>query len=78
MTEITTLFFSLMFCLMGVVIGFIFGWFGNDYFTSYMEAKLSGPVHPEMMDDEGFLVNEELLAVRFVDEDEWDDDNLED
>lgn len=78
MTEITTLFFSLMFCLMGVVVGFIFGWFGNDYFTSYMEAKLSGPVHPEMMDNEGFLVNEELLAVRFVDEDEWDDDNLED
>jgi len=73
MTEVTTLFFSFMFCLTGVAIGFIFGWFGNGYFTSYMEAKFEGPIHPEMMDDEGFLVNEELLAVRFIDEDEFDD-----
>jgi len=78
MTEVTTLFFSFMFCLTGVAIGFIFGWFGNSYFTSYIEAKLQGPIHPEMMDDEGFIVNEELLAVRFVDEDEWDEEYEED
>ena len=77
MTEVTTLFFSLIFCLMGVAIGFIFGWFSNGYFNSYIEAKLQGPIHPEMMNDEGFVVNEELLAVRFLDEDDFDDENFD-
>ena len=31
-------------------------------------------VHPEMLDGEGQWINEELLSVRFVDEDEYDDD----
>jgi hypothetical protein len=29
-------------------------------------------VHPEMLDEEGYLINEELLSVRFIDEDEED------
>ena len=78
MTEITTLFFSFMFCLIGIAIGFIFGWFGSGYFNSYLDAKLGPSLHPEMMDDEGFLVNEELLAVRFIDDEEWDEDTDED
>ena len=31
-------------------------------------------VHPEMLDGEGQWINEELLSVRFVDDDEFDDD----
>ena len=31
-------------------------------------------VHPEMIDEDGYLINEELLYVRFVEEDEYDDD----
>ena len=31
-------------------------------------------IHPEMLDDEGYLINEELLSVRFVDEDEFDEE----
>jgi len=31
-------------------------------------------VHPEMLDSEGQWINEELLSVRFVDEDEFDDE----
>jgi|TARA_B100000085_G_C18560117_1_gene519162 ABC-type antimicrobial peptide transport system permease subunit len=78
MTEVTTLLFSIMFCLGGVAIGFIFGWFGNTYFTSFIESKLEVPMHPEMIDEGGFLVNEELLAVRFIDDEDWDEDTDED
>ena len=31
-------------------------------------------VHPEMLDGEGQWINEELLSVRFVDEDDYEDD----
>ncbi len=77
MTEITTLFFSFMFCLGGVVLGFIFGWFGNEYVRSYIESKTMGNVHPEMLTDDGYYINEELLSVRFIDEEheqEYEDD----
>jgi hypothetical protein len=31
-------------------------------------------LHPEMYDDEGMVINEELLSVRFVDEDDYEDE----
>lgn len=31
-------------------------------------------LHPEMYDEDGQWINEELLSVRFVDEDEEDED----
>ena len=39
-----------------------------------MYGKMEDNVHPEMLDGEGQWINEELLSVRFVDEDEYDDD----
>ena len=32
-------------------------------------------LHPEMYDDDGIVINEELLSVRFIDEDEEDEDD---
>lgn len=78
MTEVTTLFFSFIICLMGVALGFIFGWIANGYFIAFFESKVQGPIHPEMLDNDGFIVNEELLAVRFLDEDNFDEDDDED
>ena len=76
MTEFTTLMFSILFCLLGVGLGFIFGWFSNEYYTSFMEATVSSNmnVHPEMLNDQGFLIDEELLSVRFLDEEDYDED----
>ena len=31
-------------------------------------------VHPEMLDGDGQWINEELLSVRFIDDDEFDDE----
>ena len=39
-----------------------------------MHTKHNLPEHPEMYDDNGMVVNEELLTVRFLDEDEVYDD----
>lgn len=78
MTEITTLFFTLMFCLAGVAVGFIFGWFGNEYVTGFIETKTMGNVHPEMLTEDGYFINEELLSVRFVDESEYEEEYDED
>lgn len=78
MTEVTSLFFSFMFCLAGVSVGFIFGWFGNEYLTGFIESKTMGNIHPEMLTEEGFFINEELLSVRFVDEEEFEEEYEDD
>lgn len=70
MSETMILFFSFMFCLTGTIAGFIFGWFSNEYYTAYHQAAMTENVHPEMLNEDGEYVREELLAVRFVDEDE--------
>jgi hypothetical protein len=39
-----------------------------------MNTRANLPQHPEMYDDEGMVVNEELLSVRFVDEEDPEED----
>lgn len=78
MTEVTTMFFSLMITLIGVAIGFIFGWFGSSYYSAFVESTFEEQIHPEMIDDQGFIINEELLSVRFIDGDETISDYDED
>lgn len=75
MTEVTTLFFSFMFCLGGTALGFLSGWFVHEYYSSYVESQSTPPIHPEMLTEDGYFINEELLSVRFtVDEEEYEDD----
>lgn len=64
------LFFSAFLIIMFGILGFIFGWFGREYFeTSTTKNRLSD--HPEMFDDNGNPINSELYSVRFMlDEDE--------
>jgi len=78
MTELTTLFFSLMITFVGVAIGFIFGWFGSSYFSAFVESTHEEQIHPEMIDDQGFIINEELFSVRFIEGDETISDYDED
>ena len=40
----------------------------------YVTAAQTETLHPEMYDEDGHWINEELLSVRFVDEDEIEED----
>ena len=76
MTEVTTLVLSFLFCLVGVGLGFIFGWFGNEYYTSFMELTATNNmnIHPEMLNDQGFMIEEELFSVILIYEEEYEED----
>ena len=63
------------FILIGfLAIGVIGGWVARDYMMNYQEVP---KVHPEMFDGNGNLVPDEIVAFRFennYDNDEEDDD----
>ena len=63
------------FLLIGfLIVGVIGGWVARDYMMNYQELP---KVHPEMFDQNGNLVPDEIVAFRFennYDNDEDDDD----
>lgn len=67
------LFFSAALMVMFLAVGVTIGWTVNEFAYNYLvRPKLQ--THPEMYDDEGIWINEELLAVRFVDEEEYEEE----
>ena len=68
------LFFSGTSIILSLILGVLIGWVANDFLYDFMHTKSNLPEHPEMYDDNGMVVNEELLTVRFLDEDEVYDD----
>ena len=75
MSEATMLYVSFMFTLAGTTAGFIFGWFGNAYYTSYNQERELEDIHPEFLDSDGNYIQEELLAVRFIDDEPESEDD---
>ena len=73
MLAVTLVFGS--FLLIGfLLVGVIGGWVARDYMLNYQENP---HVHPEMFDQNGNLVPDEIVAFRFennYDNDEEDDD----
>jgi len=69
------LFFSSVSMVMFLAIGGIVGWIYKETVDASIYAKSGGINHPEFYDEDGQYINEELLAVRFVDEDELDDED---
>jgi len=69
------LFFSGIGILGSFVIGFMLGWFGNDIVYSFLNKNRIQPMHPEMFDENGNLLPDEIVAVRFEtdDDEEYDD-----
>ena len=66
-------FISGCFMILFLLVGIIFGWHINDIVYNFTNK---GPqMHPEMYDEDGFIINEELLSVRFVDEEEEEEDD---
>jgi len=75
MTQATVVYFSATVSFIFLCVGVIAGWTANEKLHEFMYGRAQEDnIHPEMLDDEGYLINEELLSVRFVDEDEFDDE----
>ena len=53
-----------------LAIGVLFGWVAAEVKQEHMYNAQEESVHPEMLNSSGQWINEELLSVRFVDEDE--------
>jgi hypothetical protein len=70
----TILFFMGCFVVLFLIVGIIAGWFINDIVYNFYN-KNSPQLHPEMYDDQGIVINEELLAVTFIDEEEEEEED---
>ena len=74
MAQATVLYFAATVSFIFLCVGVIAGWTANEKLHEFMYWSQQDNVHPEMLDGEGQWINEELLSVRFVDDDEFDDD----
>ncbi len=74
MTTAVILTFSSIMMFLFMVVGTLIGWTANDFLYAYMNTKSNLPTHPEMYDEDGMVVNEELYAVKFIDEEDADED----
>ena len=69
-----SLVFGSFLTLLFLIVGAIGGWVAREYFMNYQDVK----VHPEMFDGNGNLVPDEIVAYRFennYDNDQEEDDN---
>jgi len=75
MVESTIVYFSATVSFIFLCVGIIAGWTANEKLHEFMYGReVEERFHPEMYDEDGQWINEELLSVRFVDEDEDDED----
>ena len=74
MTTAVILTFSTILMFLFGIVGGLIGWTANDFLYAYMNTKSNLPTHPEMYDEDGMVVNEELYAVKFKDEEDADED----
>ena len=57
-----------------LIVGLIGGWVAREYFMNYHEIK----VHPEMFDSNGNVLPDEIVAFRFENYDNNEEDDSED
>jgi len=70
MTTPVILFFMTMITALFFVVGVTIGWTANDFL--YNMLARNDVLHPEMYDEDGMVINEELYSVKFINEDEDD------
>ena len=73
MTDTTILFFSATLSFLFLCVGVIVGWTAKDFAHDYMWSRDEVAYHPEMHDENGMMINEQLLSVKFINEDEIDE-----
>jgi hypothetical protein len=70
-------FFSVSLLFLFLFLGFIFGWIVNSIVTSIRDNPINKIKHPEMFDEHGNLMPDELIAFTFENydyEEDYDDD----
>jgi hypothetical protein len=65
-----TLVFSVLFVIFGVMIGFLFGWATKQH----LSQREPYTYHPEMFDENGNVLPDELIAFRFENTDMLEED----
>jgi hypothetical protein len=68
-----TLTITTLVSIMFLIVGCMLGWIAKQHFY---ERNYFPSMHPEMFDQHGNVLPDEILAVRF--ENDYDDDNEED
>ena len=74
MADLTLLYFSATASFIFLCVGVFAGWTVNEKLHEFMYATQEENVHPEMLNSEGQWINEELLSVRFIDDEEFDEE----
>jgi hypothetical protein len=72
------LFFSGIGIVGSFMIGLMIGWFGNDIVYSFLNKNRIVPMHPEMFDENGQLIPDEIVAVRFENSEDFEEYDEED
>lgn len=72
------LFFSAIGIIGSFAIGFMLGWFGNDIVYAFLNKNRIQPMHPEMFDENGQLIPDEIVAVRFENSEDFEEYDDED
>jgi len=71
--EAASLVFGSFLIILFFVVGSLLGWVAREYMMNYREIP---KFHPEMYDHNGNIIPDEILAVRF--ENDYDYDDTED
>lgn len=74
MTETLYVYISATASFIFLCVGVVFGWVAAEVKHEHMYNVQEQNVHPEMLNPEGQWINEELLSVRFLDEDEIEEE----
>jgi len=72
MTETVLIYISATASFLFLAVGVIAGWTANEVKHDMLYARETENeiIHPEMFNSQGQWINEELLSVRFIDENE--------
>ena len=74
--------YILFFCGAGIIgsffLGLMVGWFGNDLVYAFLNKAKQPIMHPEMFDQNGNMLPDEILAVRFENDYETQEHDEED
>ena len=71
-TTVLIVIFSIL-CLTFLILGGIIGWLAQQNNYVNMQNQGAFATHPEMYDENGMMINEQLLSVKFINEDEIDE-----
>jgi hypothetical protein len=73
--EAASLVFGSFLIILFFVVGNLLGWVAREYMMNYREIPR---LHPEMYDHNGNIIPDEILAVRFENDYDYDDSEDED